>query len=178
MRKQASTDKSLLTDKERLFIAYYMQTFNATKSVKLAGFVTKWPDRYAYELLRKPAIKRMISKTRESLFYNLEKAPIVSFEKAVESIKAIADNAKEDRDKLAAWREINAMLGYLAPSKSIHASVALDLDKVTELTRNLLGNPQNLIENQTVIEALPTIAINGNDDRLDMLINKDNSEVE
>jgi phage terminase small subunit len=174
-----------LSPRQHLFVQYYLTSYNASKSVIKAGYNTKWPDRLAWKLLHKPHIKKLVQKGISVVENRVEKNRALvekrlctSFERNVEMLNDIALQAKDNKDRISAIKEMNAMLGYLAPTKSIHANVALDLDKVKELTSNLLGNHQNLIDNQTVTEALPTIAINGNDEQLDMLIVNDKSEVE
>lgn len=71
-------DKSKLTEKEKLFCAYYLKYFNASKAVRLAGYETKRPDMTGYELLRKPDVRNEIEKIRkEQLLVALDRDDII-----------------------------------------------------------------------------------------------------
>lgn len=71
-------DKSKLTEKEKLFCAYYLKYFNASKAVRLAGYETKRPDMTGYELLRKPDVRNEIEKIRkEQLLIALDRDDII-----------------------------------------------------------------------------------------------------
>lgn len=71
-------DKSKLTEKEKLFCAYYLKYFNASKAVRLAGYETKRPDVIGYELLRKPVVREEIEKLRkEQLLIALDRNDII-----------------------------------------------------------------------------------------------------
>ncbi|MGL5190579.1 MAG: terminase small subunit [Cetobacterium sp.] len=49
---------SELTDKQRLFCIYYMQSFNATQSAIKAGYSRETAKEIGYENLTKPHIKK------------------------------------------------------------------------------------------------------------------------
>ncbi|MGL5655370.1 MAG: terminase small subunit [Fusobacteriaceae bacterium] len=71
-------DKSKLTEKEKLFCAYYLKYFNASKAVRLAGYETKRPDMTGYELLRKPDVRKEIEEIRkEQLLMALDRDDII-----------------------------------------------------------------------------------------------------
>lgn len=52
--------QSKLTEKQRRFVDYYIQTANATKAAKLAGYSPKTAYSIGEENLRKPEIRRAI----------------------------------------------------------------------------------------------------------------------
>ena len=49
-----------LTPKEKLFVGYYLESLNGADAVRKAGYKSKRPDAFAYELLRKPEIQAAI----------------------------------------------------------------------------------------------------------------------
>jgi len=49
-----------LTPKEKLFVGYYLDSLNGADAVRKAGYKSKRPDAFAYELLRKPEIQAAI----------------------------------------------------------------------------------------------------------------------
>lgn len=141
----------LLNAREQLFINYYLSSQNASNAVIKAGYKTKYPNKYAYLLLNKPKVKSMIEQTKAQIDKNRRELDneidIPTFKDIALSLKAIVDNAKKDSNKIAAIRELNAMLGFLAPTKSIHANIQLDVNKVQEMTNKLLeSNGQLVIE--------------------------------
>lgn len=58
--KQKKLPIKKLTVKEELFIEYYLQSFNATKSAIWAGYSEKTATEIGYENLRKPHIAQVI----------------------------------------------------------------------------------------------------------------------
>lgn len=49
-----------LTPKEKLFVGYYLESLNGADAVRKAGYKSKRPDAFAYELLRKPETQAAI----------------------------------------------------------------------------------------------------------------------
>lgn len=60
-------NKKILTEKQRRFVDFYIQTANATKAAKLAGYSPKTAYSIGEENLRKPEIKRAIEKRLKKL---------------------------------------------------------------------------------------------------------------
>ncbi|MGL4865944.1 MAG: terminase small subunit [Cetobacterium sp.] len=56
---------SELTDKQRLFCIYYMQSFNATQSAIKAGYSRETAKEIGYENLTKPHIKKYLTELKE-----------------------------------------------------------------------------------------------------------------
>ncbi|MGL5580537.1 MAG: terminase small subunit [Cetobacterium sp.] len=54
-----------LTDKQRLFCIYYMQSFNATKAATKAGYSRETAYQIGFENLRKPEIKKYLTELKE-----------------------------------------------------------------------------------------------------------------
>ena len=59
--------RTSLTEKQRRFVDYYIQTANATKAAKLAGYSPKTAYSIGEENLRKPEIQRAIEKRLKKL---------------------------------------------------------------------------------------------------------------
>ena len=57
-----------LTDKEIKFCMEYIETFNASESVRRAGFDVKYPRTKATDLLKKPRIKQFLAEIKQELF--------------------------------------------------------------------------------------------------------------
>jgi phage terminase small subunit len=60
---QTALDEALdqLSMKQRLFVeAYFASEYNGSEAVRKAGYSTKYPNRMAYELLKKPHIKKAV----------------------------------------------------------------------------------------------------------------------
>lgn len=58
-------DDDGLTDKQRLFCYYYMQSFNIYQSAIKAGYSIKTAPQIGYQLLQKTSIKAFLSKLKE-----------------------------------------------------------------------------------------------------------------
>lgn len=58
-------DNDGLTDKQRLFCYYYMQSFNAYQSAVKAGYSHFYARQDVYKLLAKPSIKAFLNKLKE-----------------------------------------------------------------------------------------------------------------
>lgn len=56
---------SELTDKQRLFCIYYMQSFNATKAATKAGYSRETAYQIGYALLKKVEIKKYLTELKE-----------------------------------------------------------------------------------------------------------------
>jgi len=69
--KQKEKTETKLTIKQQLFIDYYLQTFNATKAAKLAGYSDETAKEIGCENLTKPNIKleidRRVEETRKRI---------------------------------------------------------------------------------------------------------------
>jgi phage terminase small subunit len=63
-----------LTDKQRLFIEYYLQCFNATEAAKKAGYSEKTAYSIGWENLRKPEIAERIAKRISAVAMGAEEA--------------------------------------------------------------------------------------------------------
>ena len=60
MKKAKAKKEPKITAKEAKFIEEYLLDFNGTKAAKRAGYKQRRPDQMAYELLRKPEIRKII----------------------------------------------------------------------------------------------------------------------
>lgn len=60
------------TPKEKLFVGYYLESLNGADAVRKAGYKSKRPDAFAYELLRKPAIQAAIQAAMEERAARIE----------------------------------------------------------------------------------------------------------
>ena len=126
--------KDDLNLKQQKFIEFYIESGNASDAVVKAGYTTKYPDRYAYELLRIPKIKSILDKTRElinshsklSIKYKLD----LLYE-GIEHYRSLSQYVK--CSKLC--EVANKMQGHNAPEKiSGTISMANEMNDVTELT--------------------------------------------
>ena len=80
-------DKSSdLNDKEKLFCHYYIRTFNGSLAVRKAGYSEKFPDRYAYTLLKKEKIRKYIDELQEEIKNNV----IVDIGNVIDLMKRVA----------------------------------------------------------------------------------------
>ena len=80
-------DKSSdLNDKEKLFCHYYIRTFNGSLAVRKAGYSEKFPDRYAYTLLKKEKIRKYINELQEEIKNNV----IVDMGNVIDLMKRVA----------------------------------------------------------------------------------------
>lgn len=59
--------RSKMTQKETLFIGYYLEHFNGSRAAREAGYSDESAGTYACELLKKPHIKEEIARQLESV---------------------------------------------------------------------------------------------------------------
>lgn len=78
-------EKKELTRKQRLFVDYYLQSFNATDAARKAGYSEKTAYSIGWELLRKPEIKDEIATRLEEVHMSAD-----------EALKRLADMARGD----------------------------------------------------------------------------------
>lgn len=166
--------RGTLNPRQQLFVKHYLQTMNATQSLIKAGYKTKYPGTVASELLAKPYIAKEIEKTKQvivdyqnQLIKTKTGLAPVTFEDSVNMLRSIAiDTEADNRDKISAIKEINAMFGYLAPVQTTNTQVTVDLNKVQELTKQFMLDGSLKIEQQEkIIELLPVSVLTSNDEK-------------
>jgi phage terminase small subunit len=136
--------KRPLTLKQRRFIDYYLQTGNATKSAKLAGYTT---TKHSLEVigsqnLRKVEVARAINTKLQ--------AQKINPEYVLSGISTLADTSKRDSDKLRAYE----LLGkYLKLFTDVEESKPTEIIlKLGELAPTL----EQVISEQTTPTTSPT----------------------
>lgn len=78
-------EKPKLTNKQRLFIDYYLQSFNASESARKAGYSERTAGVIGFENLRKPEIQEEITRRLDEVHMGAD-----------EALKHLADMARAD----------------------------------------------------------------------------------
>ena len=121
-----------LTLQQQNFVKYYLESMNATQALIKAGYKGKHADSYASQLMSKPQIKALLSKTNE-LVQNQIKA---TFEWKVQKLEQIIEQClySESKDTaIKAISELNKMQGHYAPEKRENLNVNTSLDNIRKV---------------------------------------------
>lgn len=84
------TEEVRLTRKQKLFVDYYLQSFNATDAARRAGYSEKTAYAMGWENLRKPEIKKEVDARLEEVHMSAD-----------EALKRLADMARGDIGEFA-----------------------------------------------------------------------------
>lgn len=118
--------------RQQRFLEGYLRNGNASQAVRNAGYQTKYPDKYASQLLAKPQIKAELEETREKINTKTQ----LTFEYKLKTLAEGIDQytASGDYDKAGRLIEIaNKMQGHNAPDKNV-STTEVDWARVKELT--------------------------------------------
>jgi phage terminase small subunit len=120
--------------KRQKFIDFYIESGNASDAVVRAGYTTKYPERYAYQLLQIPKIKSILEKTRQSINSHSNLSIKYKLDMLYEGIEYY--RSRSQYVKCSKLCEVaNKMQGHNAPEKiSGTINVANEMNDVIELT--------------------------------------------
>lgn len=125
----------MLNPKQQRFIDCYIENGgNATQALIQAGYTTRWPDRAAHILMKKPYIKRKLEEVREKMDSQIE----ATFVWKVRKLKKIVDTTTDEEIAIKAIAELNAMQGHYAPQKKMTVTADVDIIKLREMTEELM----------------------------------------
>lgn len=98
-----------LTVRQRRFVEEYTIDFNGAAAVSRAGYVSKYPNRMAYQLLKNPAIKAAIDQV------TLERAheSVIKPEYVINKITRTIEKAEEDNNHNAVLRGCELLARHL-----------------------------------------------------------------
>lgn len=64
-------EQSKLSDKQKIFCIYYLQTYDATTAAKKAGYETTFATKNAYNLTSNPEVKRVMRELKKLMHTNM-----------------------------------------------------------------------------------------------------------
>ena len=114
------TDERKLTNKQRLFIDYYLQSFNASDAARKAGYSEKTAYSVGWENLRKPEIQEEIQSRLDEVHMSAD-----------EALKLTADIARGD---IAQIMDVSSMGFNLDMSKAKELGLTRLIKKVKQKT--------------------------------------------
>jgi phage terminase small subunit len=107
-----------LTEKQLLFIEYYIETGNATESAKRAGYSAKTAGSIGSENLTKPEIKEAIEKRREEIRTELQNKFLASAVKAQQIMNQVLENSETPPHvKIQAAKDLMDRAGFKPTEK-------------------------------------------------------------
>ena len=149
-----------MTEKQKKFADYYLQTGNATESAKKAGYSEKTAKETGYENLTKPHIKSYI----EERIAKLDKKRIADIEEVMQFYSGVMRGEVKDRfdldaaltDRLNAGKEIMKRFQVVEKTK-VEIETELQKAKLELLkaqTLKITGDDESEIEDDGFLEAL------------------------
>ncbi len=156
------TDFRELSEKAQLFCYHYLSTYNGAASVRRAGYETKWPDRYAYQLLQDERVKAFINKIKE------EKKQLLSnsLDDVVELLRRIA------------FADITDFLEFDGSRVVLKKSSKVDGQLISEISETKEGAKIKLISKEKALEKLIELMQNKSDSENNKKLNDLLSEVD
>lgn len=101
---------SRLSVKERLFVeAYFACEYNATQAVVKAGYNTKYPNKIAYQMLRRPRIKEAVDALKEQKIKEVS----VSQEYVLRKLVRTVEKAESQGNHTATLRGLEMLAKHL-----------------------------------------------------------------
>lgn len=101
---------SALSPKERLFVeAYFACDYNGSEAIRQAGYDTKYPNKMASEMLRKPKIKAAVDVLKEE---RLEEVT-VSAEYVLRKLVRTVEKAEKQNNHNATLRGLELLAKHL-----------------------------------------------------------------
>ena len=127
-----------LSERTQIFCYHYLRTYNAAASVRLAGFNTKYPEKYGHLLLRDERVKAFIEKIRE------EKKELLSntMDDVIELLQRIA------------FSDVNDFLEVKNNRVVLKNSEQIDGQLVSEISETKDGAKIKLINKEKALEKL------------------------
>ncbi len=108
---------SKLTDKQEMFCREYVVDWNATRAAIAAGYSEKTAYSIGNENLKKPEIKEYIEEIQKDLAKLAGISALSNIKHLTDILEAKGDKKEATKDRIAALKVVNDMMGWNAPVK-------------------------------------------------------------
>jgi len=109
---------SKLTDKQEMFCREYVIDWNATRAAIAAGYSEDTAKQTGYENLTKPYIKEYIEEIQKDLAKLAGISALSNIKHLTDILEAEGEQKEATKDRIAALKVVNDMLGWNAPVKT------------------------------------------------------------
>jgi phage terminase small subunit len=109
--------KSRLTDKQEMFCRQYVIDWNATRAAIAAGYSENTAQVIGSENLSKPIIKEYIEEIQKDLAKLAGISALSNIKHLTDILEAEGDDKEATKDRIAALKVVNDMMGWNAPVK-------------------------------------------------------------
>lgn len=138
VKQKQPIDFTGLTDKQKLFVQFYLKTNNAAQSAISAGYKTQYPNKVGHALLKLERIHKILHNDRQVS----EEVHKLSPDWLVSKLTNIVIHGN-DSDKIRAIAEISKVMGYYAPDKHVNYNVSDNVKTVDTLYQKYLAESEN-----------------------------------
>ncbi len=108
---------SILTDNQEMFCREFVVDWNATRAAIAAGYSEKTAYSIGNENLKKPEIKEYIEEIQKDLAKLAGISALSNIKHLTDILEAKGDKKEATKDRIAALKVVNDMMGWNAPVK-------------------------------------------------------------
>ena len=148
-------DQKKMSERQRLFIKFYIDGHNAASAARKAGYSGASATTTGYKLLKRADIRAEIARLEQKVADSVDSTRILSAIEVRQRLSEIADTADKPQDRIRALELLGKIMGMFVDRSEV-LSIEATPDNIKALTdsdlRRLIDNATDITPNTELLD--------------------------